>query len=208
MPEAPVVTSRRERKKHATHESIVDAALDLFMTQGYSATTVAQIAESADVSESTFFNHFPAKEELILAGIDSKAEQLVALLAERHTDTSTADVLTEYLGAIGSRAHDLRRMRVMLRGAISVEPELLEIIIGRWSVTARPALLSSFAIDLGESTRGLRPSILTAVAMGLSNHLAYTVYAQGVDEEHIQRSVRRTGETLARNYREIRAMTW
>ena len=207
MPQAPPV-SRRERKKNATRDSILHAALDLFMIQGYSATTVAQIAENADVSESTFFNHFPVKEELILAGIDSKAEHLVSLLRDRPVGRGTVDVLVEYLADIASRTNHLERMRVMLRGAISVEPELLEMLIGRWSVTARPALLTAFARDLGESARGLRASMATAIAMGLSNHLAYVVYAQGVDEEHIQRCVRRTGETLLRNYREISATTW
>ena len=83
MDDVSVKVTRRERKKNATREAIVRAALDLFITQGYSATTVAQIADKADVSESTFFNHFPVKEELILHGIDSKAEALVGMLRDR-----------------------------------------------------------------------------------------------------------------------------
>src|SRR5437764_7429786 len=38
----------------------------LFREQGYSRTTVEQIAEAAEVSPSTFFRYFPAKEDVVL----------------------------------------------------------------------------------------------------------------------------------------------
>jgi AcrR family transcriptional regulator len=49
---------RRERKKRARRERIYEAARELFLEQGYAATTVAQIADTADVARTTFFNHF------------------------------------------------------------------------------------------------------------------------------------------------------
>jgi len=54
--------SRRERKKEETKERIVKAALRLFKSQGFEATTVDEIAEQADVAKGTFFNYFPRKE--------------------------------------------------------------------------------------------------------------------------------------------------
>jgi AcrR family transcriptional regulator len=47
---------------------MVLAAVDLFTEQGYDATTVAQIAERAGVTKSTFFRHFPDKREVLVAG--------------------------------------------------------------------------------------------------------------------------------------------
>jgi AcrR family transcriptional regulator len=38
----------------------------LFREQGYDATTIEQIIEAAEVSETTFFRYFPAKEDLVL----------------------------------------------------------------------------------------------------------------------------------------------
>src|SRR5260370_23155194 len=58
-------------------ERLVVAAVDLFTERGYDATTVAQIAERAGVTKSTFFRHFPDKRELLEAG----QEKAVARLA-------------------------------------------------------------------------------------------------------------------------------
>jgi AcrR family transcriptional regulator len=56
----------RERKKRRTRETLQREALRLIATQGYSQTSVEQIAEAAEVSVSTFFRYFPAKEDVVL----------------------------------------------------------------------------------------------------------------------------------------------
>jgi len=56
----------RERKKAKTRAAIQHEALRLFREQGYEATTIEQIAEAAEISPSTFFRYFGAKEDLVL----------------------------------------------------------------------------------------------------------------------------------------------
>ena len=56
----------RPSKRERTLATLVEAGLDLFERQGYEATTVAQIARAAGVTEMTFFRYFPAKEHLLL----------------------------------------------------------------------------------------------------------------------------------------------
>lgn len=57
---------RRERKKLQTRQAIRRAAFRLFAERGYEATGVDRIAEAAEVSPSTVFRHFPAKEDIVL----------------------------------------------------------------------------------------------------------------------------------------------
>lgn len=56
----------RERKKAKPRATIQHEALALIGKQGYAATTVEQICEAAEISESTFFRYFPTKEAVVL----------------------------------------------------------------------------------------------------------------------------------------------
>ncbi|MBP0456895.1 TetR/AcrR family transcriptional regulator [Streptomyces montanisoli] len=55
----------RERKKQRTREAISEAAIALFLEQGFNQVSVAQVAEAAEVSKRTLFAYFPAKEDLV-----------------------------------------------------------------------------------------------------------------------------------------------
>ena len=50
--------------KAATQERILIAATELFLSRGYENTTIAQVAERAEVSRATVFWHFSDKESL------------------------------------------------------------------------------------------------------------------------------------------------
>jgi len=49
-----------------TRAKILDVALDLFERQGYDATTVAQVASGAGITQMTFFRHFPTKDAVLV----------------------------------------------------------------------------------------------------------------------------------------------
>ncbi len=67
--ERPVLPIEEEPRepltgKAATQERILAAASELFLTRGYDNTTIAQVAERAEVSRATVFWHFSDKESL------------------------------------------------------------------------------------------------------------------------------------------------
>lgn len=62
------IASKGER----THQAILDAAYDLFLSQGYSATSMRQIAERADLALGGIYNHFAGKDEIFQALIIEK----------------------------------------------------------------------------------------------------------------------------------------
>jgi AcrR family transcriptional regulator len=74
-----VSSGRRQRKKDETRRVIAEAAMRLFLENGYEKVTVAQIAEAADISVNTVFNYFPTKEDLFF-GSDPRDESEFALL--------------------------------------------------------------------------------------------------------------------------------
>ncbi|MDY7079378.1 MAG: TetR/AcrR family transcriptional regulator [Chloroflexota bacterium] len=81
--------SRRERKKMETRQRLMEVALQLFRKHGYAATTVKQIAETADVAKGTFFNYFKTKDTILPALAEWQLQQLEdALLPERGAPAS------------------------------------------------------------------------------------------------------------------------
>jgi len=56
---------KREAKKLATRQRLLDSARELFAKQGFEATTVEQIAARAGVAKGTFFNYFERKEAVL-----------------------------------------------------------------------------------------------------------------------------------------------
>jgi AcrR family transcriptional regulator len=88
-----VAGGRRERKKQRTRQALIEAAVELFETRGYEETTVARIAEAADVSTRTFFLHFPAKEDVLLANAGTRVGLGLQAIVGRHPDDPPAEVL-------------------------------------------------------------------------------------------------------------------
>ncbi|MCT9818900.1 TetR/AcrR family transcriptional regulator [Microbacterium sp. W1N] len=67
-----------------TRGAVVAAALDLFATQGFEATSVEQIAQAAGVSRSTFFRQFGGKDDVVFTDHDELLAQLRTQLAGPH----------------------------------------------------------------------------------------------------------------------------
>ena len=58
---------KRERRKEARPGELLDAALDLFVEKGFSATRADEVAARAGVSKGTLFLYFQSKEDLFKA---------------------------------------------------------------------------------------------------------------------------------------------
>ncbi len=63
---------RRERAKHDKMSRIFEAATELFLTNGYTATTTQQIADRADIAEGTLFRYAATKAELLLMVVNAQ----------------------------------------------------------------------------------------------------------------------------------------
>ncbi len=72
----------RAQKKELTRQAIVESALELFLSQGFDATTVDEIADVARISRRTFFRYFPSKEAVFFAHQEQRLQVFRAWLAE------------------------------------------------------------------------------------------------------------------------------
>ncbi len=102
-----VVEGRRARKKRETAERIALAAGMLFGERGYEGVSVVDIAEAADVSEQTVYNHFATKEDLVFDRTDELDEALEAAVAQRVAGMPAAVAVAPILHGILDRISGL-----------------------------------------------------------------------------------------------------
>jgi AcrR family transcriptional regulator len=73
---------RSGRPRASSRETIAEAACELFLEQGYDATSVADITRRAGVARSSFFNYFTAKPDVLWSGFDDRLTAVEAALAD------------------------------------------------------------------------------------------------------------------------------
>jgi AcrR family transcriptional regulator len=164
-----------------TTQRLVVAAVDLFTEQGYDATTVAQIAERAGVTKSTFFRHFPDKRELLVAGQESLSQLLADGIAEAPADASPLEAV----------AAGLRRASAMM-GPMNRElgPRLKAVIAASAELQERDALKSvSLAAAMTDALVARGVPDTTAALAGELGVLAfkrgYAAWSDGADDDEL-----------------------
>ncbi|MER5433421.1 TetR family transcriptional regulator [Streptomyces sp. NPDC002588] len=85
----------RERKKQRTRDALLRAAMELFTTQGYEATTVDAIADAVDVSQRTFFRYFAGKDEAALGLLEMTVQRFVQAVRERPAHEAPMEALRQ-----------------------------------------------------------------------------------------------------------------
>ena len=154
----------RERKKEQTRRAIEDAAFGLFAERGFQATTVADIAEAADVAPRTFFAYFPSKEDVLFADFDETSEALAARLRDRLPGESTFDALRAWLtGLLPDLEAD--ENREALRHRLCSEYESIAAHERHLMARFEAIIAESVAADLGDAPSDLRPRMIAAAAI-------------------------------------------
>ncbi|GGR56050.1 TetR family transcriptional regulator [Deinococcus seoulensis] len=154
------------RPRSITDEQIVEAAHEVFLEQGFSATTAA-IARRAGVSEGTLFNRFPTKEDLFVAaiGLSNYGRWRPELLAQvgqgevrRNLERALMSVLDEAellmpkLMVMFSRGHDpghnplLQRLDDPIRSDADALDTYLQAEAGRGRVRPLDASVTALAM--------------------------------------------------------------
>lgn len=106
---------------------LVVAALQLFSEQGYDRTTVAEIADQAGLTRSTFFRYFPDKREVLAAGQETLAQLLTDGIASAPAGASPlAAVAAGLERAAGPMTPFNRELGPRVQAVIATSTELQE----------------------------------------------------------------------------------
>src|SRR5918992_2249239 len=181
----------RERKKQRTRETIVEAAFELFEERGFDGTTIADIAEAAEIAPRTFFSYFPSKDDVVFRDFEETYAMVASWLREREPGINAIDALRAGVaGAKGdASAERLRCKRVRRR--LAREDESLAAHHRYLQGKFAELLAEAVARDLGDEPGDLRPRLVAAAAT------AAIAVIDDMPDEEIEHSVETLDSLLA-----------
>jgi AcrR family transcriptional regulator len=155
---------RRVEQAAATRHAVLNAARELFVRDGYSATTIAEIAEQARVSVDTVYASVGRKPALLRELVETAISGTDQAVPPEQRDyvirigaaTTARDKITIYAHAITAIQQRMAPVFLALRDAASTDPDCAVL----WSeIAARRATnMRTFAADL-RSTGELRDDL-------------------------------------------------
>ena len=116
---------RPGRPRASSRETLAEAACELFLEQGYDATSVAEITQRAGVSRSSFFNYFSSKSDVLWSGLDARIDAALIALGAIGADADAAAVRGILLDVVRDFAPDPLALALRNAAAMGLEEELV-----------------------------------------------------------------------------------
>ncbi|HYJ33058.1 MAG TPA: helix-turn-helix domain-containing protein [Candidatus Binatia bacterium] len=156
-------------KSDDRRSQILAAALDVFAELGFHGARTRDLAEKAGVSEALLFRHFPTKEDLVRAILESVGfEERIAMMEEHFTKLSPREGLcriAEY--SLTALRDDPRVFRVIFFGVLEV-PDLAGEFYRRF--LSRLLALETRLFERAFAERGARRGAQEAAVAARSFH--------------------------------------
>ena len=180
----PVVPATR-RDSH-TVESLLSAAVEVFIVRGYDGTSMEDLAKAAGITKSSIYHHVAGKEELLRLSVTRALDGLFGVLDEPGATEGRAVARLEYV--VRRTCHELVEnlphvtLLLRVRGNTATEREALE---RRREFDHRVAGLVAAAIAEGDLRAGLDPRLTSRLIFGLVNSMSewYRPHAADHDAE-------------------------
>lgn len=147
----------RERKKQQTRATIARVALELFAERGYERTTLAEIADAAEISRRTIFTYFGGKEDILFCDLPALFARLEQTLEERPPGSTTVDALRVFLASVVPLDENAR-----LRQKIIHASEALRLSKRARFAGIEHLIAESIAKDLDAGPHDVRPPLVAA----------------------------------------------
>ena len=138
-------------------ERLERAALELFLEQGFEATTVPQITARAGLTTRTFFRHYADKREVVFGGVDFVQEFVVSRVIGAAVSVAPMEAVASAFESVGANFQENIERFSQRQRVIDASPELQARELGKLAVIAS-------AISEALADRGVADSAATLAA--------------------------------------------
>lgn len=171
-----------QARRRRTHQALRESASQLFEIHGYEATTVAEIARHAQVSERTFYVHFPSKEDLLFAHVHDFAT-LAWRVAHETESPHAVDRVQAAMRALidASTTEESLTRQAAIRAAIGARGEIPRSLAARLMDLAR-GLAGRVSADTGSALSTVAPMVGAALGAVEGAGLDGALRTDAIDE--------------------------
>ena len=152
----------RERKKRKTRETIIKVALELFVERGYEETTIAEIADAAEISPRTIFAYFPSKEDILFYDMPEMLERLAQVFRDRPAGATALDALRDFIAGTLSPANEEEHNVALRRRIVIAGNETLRRNERARFAPFEQLMAEAIAEDLHAGPEDIRPRMIAA----------------------------------------------
>lgn len=163
-------------------DRLAEAALDLFVEHGYEATTVADIAERAGLTERTYYRQFQDKREVLFGDPAAYFATFTDAMAAAPAGSRPLELVTAGLEAAGTTFAGMHRRSRRRQSVIDANPPLQER-----EQTKRMHLTEELAAALRHRGVDDPAAILTAELGTVAFHTAFTRWVRAEEEQDLAR---------------------
>jgi len=165
--------AKRGRPARYSPDELLDVVVSVFISRGYDATSMDDLARATGLTKSSFYHHVSGKEELLRRAVARAVDALFAVLVEpASVDGRAVDRLEHVVRrSVDVLAAELPYVTVLLRVRGNTAAE-------RWALNRRRefdrrlSALVRAAIDEGDVRADLDPALLTRLLFGMVNGVA------------------------------------
>jgi len=165
-------TGLRERSKARRRAAIIRAAYELFAERGYDSTTVADIAEAAEVAPRTVAMYFPAKQDIALSRFSDGVASLTDAIGDRRPGETVHDVFGRWLLTSQAEPED-RELYRLARRMFAANPDLGALRTARMTAAVREGA-AVIAADTGSAPGAIGPRLAAAAAAAIAMEIIDT----------------------------------
>ncbi|MGG0412056.1 TetR/AcrR family transcriptional regulator [Peribacillus simplex] len=126
MPRTP---EENDRIRQASKEKIRAAAMELFIKQGYYATSISDIAKKAGISKGLLYNYYKGKEELLSEMVEARIREVVEVMEEAFTLNTPREQLEHLVNGAIDNIHkkpEVHRFYLHLQTQPESDEELIK----------------------------------------------------------------------------------
>lgn len=87
-----VIPLTPQRRRQLTRDTLIDAAAELFARRGFHAASLDEIAAAAGFTKGAIYSNFGSKEDLLLAVVEQRGDQMLSAMWEAHQAKDTVHV--------------------------------------------------------------------------------------------------------------------